>query len=793
MTDQDLSPAERYARARERQARLRTGFGAFEAGLGFEADEFQRRAGQALEDGTSVLVAAPTGAGKTVVAEFAVRLALDEGRRLFYTAPIKALSNQKFHELAAVHGAERVGLLTGDTVVNGDAQIVVMTTEVLRNMIYEGSSRLESLGFVVLDEVHYLADRFRGPVWEEVIIMLPDHVRLVSLSATVSNAEEFGAWLAEVRGETEVIVSERRPVPLYHHIMVGDRVYDMFGRDGKPNPALKRFTPRPGGYRGHGPGRDRGRHRDRGRDRSRAQRDRLPRRASRVQVIEELRGRGLLPAITFIFSRNGCDEAVTQCLAAGVLLTDREDRARIQERLDALAGTLEEADLGVLGFATFSQGLLAGVAAHHAGMLPQFKQLVEQLFQEGLLSVVFATETLALGINMPARTVVLEQLTKFNGETHATITPGEFTQLTGRAGRRGIDVEGHALVVWNPQLDPAEAAGLAVKRSYRLVSSFRPTYNMAANLATRLSDEEAETVLETSFAQFQADRGVVGLAKRVRKNEEALESYAGNMECERGDFAEYHRLRRQLSAAERQGRGGGDREARERRRQDLLLALRAHPCHGCPDRERHARWADRWWKLRKDTDSLIRQIEGRTSSIAKVYRRVCAVLEALEFLPDNLSQIIRIYGERDLLTALSVREGVWDGLGPAEAAGLAAALVYQPRRDDAALPERYPTERLTEALERVFRLWSQVEDLEEQHRLPRTPRPEPGLVWPVYRWAQGRSLEGVLRRGDMAAGDFVRWAKQTVDLLDQIAQVAEPGTRGVLEAAIDAVRRGVVI
>jgi len=450
--------------------------------------------------------------------------------------------------------------------------VVVMTTEVLRNMIYAGSRQLEHLGFVVMDEVHYLADRFRGAVWEEVILQLPEHVALVSLSATVSNAEEFGDWLVTVRGDTTVVVDEHRPVPLWQHMMVGNRLLDLFaGEDDagelQVDPDLVRHTRdldrqsavwdrgRGRGPRGGGNGRS-------------STRFRPP---SRTTVIDRLDRDGLLPAITFVFSRAGCDAAVGQCVRSGLRLTTEEETAEIRRTVERRTAELPQADLAVLGYWEWLEALERGVAAHHAGLLPAFKETVEELFVRGLVRAVFATETLALGINMPARTVVLERLVKFNGESHAELTPGEYTQLTGRAGRRGIDVEGHAVVIWQPGVDPEQVAGLASTRTYPLRSSFRPGYNMAVNLVERLGTESARELLEQSFAQFQADRSVVGLAKRLERNREALAGYAeaaGGHTGEPEDFAafqEYMDLRGRVSEREkllaRQGRSAQRAEA----------------------------------------------------------------------------------------------------------------------------------------------------------------------------------------------------------------------------------------
>jgi ATP-dependent RNA helicase HelY len=558
----------------------RSELGQFSELLTFRLDPFQVQACEALERGHGVLVCAPTGAGKTVVGEFAVHLALAAGRKCFYTTPIKALSNQKHNDLVRRYGAEQIGLLTGDQSINGDAPVVVMTTEVLRNMLYAGSETLRALSFVVMDEVHFLADRMRGAVWEEVILHLPDDVRLVSLSATVSNAEEFGGWIQTVRGDTAVVVDEHRPVPLWQHVLVGKRLFDLFdydseGRQHLVDPDLIRhiahrreaerltdWQPRRRGPQRHHGGPS------------------LYRPPSRPDVIASLDREGLLPAITFIFSRAGCDAAVKQCLRSPLRLTNDEDRVRIAEVIDRRCGDLADSDLAVLDYYEWREGLLRGLAAHHAGMLPIFRHTVEELFTAGLVKAVFATETLALGINMPARTVVLEKLVKFNGEQHLPLTPGEYTQLTGRAGRRGIDVEGHAVVLWHPDVEPAEVAGLASTRTFPLKSSFAPSYNMTINLVNQMGPEQAHALLERSFAQYQADRSVVGLVRGVERGEKMLGEIAAELGWDRRKnsdreppILDYVRLRAKIGERER----AQSRASRLQRRQvttDALAALR---------------------------------------------------------------------------------------------------------------------------------------------------------------------------------------------------------------------------
>ncbi|WP_129838564.1 DEAD/DEAH box helicase [Streptomyces sp. RFCAC02] len=934
MTDDMMSPAERYSAARRRAVEQATALAPFRELYDFELDPFQIEACRALEEGKGVLVAAPTGSGKTIVGEFAVHLALAQGRKCFYTTPIKALSNQKYTDLVKRYGAGQVGLLTGDNSVNSDAPVVVMTTEVLRNMLYAGSRALDGLAYVVMDEVHYLSDRFRGAVWEEVIIHLPESVTLVSLSATVSNAEEFGDWLDTVRGDTRVIVSEHRPVPLWQHVLAGRRMLDLFEESGdkrEVNPDLLRLV-RTEGARGYG-GRDRVRaSRDRrraaDRERERRQRSRVwtP---SRAEVIDRLDAEGLLPVITFIFSRAGCEAAVQQCLHAGLRLNDPAARTRVREIVERRTAAIPDEDLHVLGYFEWLEGLERGIAAHHAGMLPAFKEIVEELFVHGLVKAVFATETLALGINMPARSVVLEKLVKWNGEQHADITPGEYTQLTGRAGRRGIDVEGHAVVLWQQGMDPGAVAGLAGARTYPLRSSFKPSYNMAVNLVSQFGRHRSRELLETSFAQFQADRAVVGISRQVRKNEAGLDGYREAMTCHLGDFDEYARLRRELKdretdlarqgAAQRRaaaaaslerlrpgdiihvptgkfaglalvldpgtgapgGRGRGPRggfdqhegprplvltaerqvkrlalmdfpapvepldrmrvpksfnarspqsrrdlasalrtkaghyePGRHRRRRSdaaddteitrLRSAIRAHPCHGCSEREDHARWAERYHRLRRDTAQLERRIEGRTNTIARTFDQVAALLTELGYLrgdevTEDGRRLARLYGELDLLASECLRDGVWEGLDPAELAACVSALVYEARSaDDAPAPE-VPGGEARRALGDMVRIWGRLDALEEQYRIGHVTgvgqrEPDLGFAWPVHRWARGEGLDAVLRDADMPAGDFVRWCKQVIDVLGQIAGAAPAGGTVARNArrAVDQVLRGVV-
>jgi ATP-dependent RNA helicase HelY len=662
-----------------------------------------------------------------------------------------------------------------------------------------------------------------------------------------------------------------------------------------------------------------------GRGGHRPHRYRVPR---RPEVIERLDRAGLLPAITFIFSRAGCDGAAAQCVAAGLRLTTPEESAQITEVAQRKTADIPDPDRSVLGYSEWLAGLQRGIAAHHAGLLPTFKEVVEELFEAGLIRAVFATETLALGINMPARTVVLERLDKWNGETHANLTPGEYTQLTGRAGRRGIDVEGHAVVLWQPGVDPGAVAGLAGTRTYPLTSSFKPSYNMAVNLTGQFGRAKAATLLESSFAQFQADRAVVPLARQVRLARDELDRLGSGMNCDRGDIAEYARIRAELTDRERQlarersavrradaerslerlrrgdiiqvtaGRRAGvaivleqqpagsllvltsgrqikrlsaadftgpaepvdhiripswfsERSPKHRRdlsvtvrdrladrdlarpargaphQDDAELAaarrkLHEHPCHACPDREQHVRQAERYRKQEREVEGLERRVAGRTHVIARTFERVCAVLDRLGYLRADAvtaegRRLGGIYTELDLLAAECLRRGLWDGLTAPELAASVSALSFESRRADEANPPRLPPGRVREVFGSMVRVWGELDQLEKDNGLSFMREPDLGFAWVAYQWARGHALQDVLNDAPgVAAGDFVRWTKQVIDLLDQVAAAAGtlrgengasgkgasgkggPGKGGpgnvaaVARSAAEAMRRGVI-
>jgi ATP-dependent RNA helicase HelY len=629
---------------------------------------------------------------------------------------------------------------------------------------------------------------------------------VVSLSATVSNAEEFGAWLAEVRGNTEIIVSEIRPVPLHQHVMFGDEMLELFERNSKQtrvNPELLQKHQ----ARQRSPYRSRNNRPSYQRPNERS----FPR-LEKPDVVETLDRADLLPAIFFIFSRAGCEKAVESCRRSGVRLTDRDQSLEIRRVAEARCSSIGDEDLDTLGYFDWLASLERGYAAHHAGMLPAFKEVVEELFLRKLVKVVFATETLALGINMPARTVVLERLDKFNGEARVQITAGEYTQLTGRAGRRGIDPEGHSVILWGQQLDPNVVAGLASKRTYPLNSSFRPTYNMAVNLTAAFGAHRASQVLERSFAQFQADRSVVGLAQVISEKQASLEGYEQAMQCHLGDFIQYSTIRSDISELERSGsslrsRGGKDMQStklmrtHESKLADLKRQLRAHACHGCNEREAHARWGERYQKLRREVIQAVNQIEQRTNQVAKTFERICSLLTQLEYLKpdgDDLevtaagNRLAKIYGDRDLLIAECVNRGVWQQLDAASLASMAAALVYENRRDEGDYEPKLPKGEFREALVATEEIQQRLYELQEEFRLPKESALELGMVWGIYRWATGARFDDVLKLTGLLPGDFIRWSKQIIDLLDQLANGADASLAETAYSAMDQIKRGIV-
>ena len=807
----------------------------------------------AVDAGRSVLVAAPTSSGKTVVAEHAVEQALAAGRRAFYTAPIKALSNQKFRDLGEMFGHHRVGLMTGDQVVAPDAPVVVMTTEVLRNMLYAGSDAVSDLAWVVLDEVHFLEDPYRGAVWEEVLLHLAPTVGLVALSATVSNAAELGDWITSVRGPTDVVVESRRPVRLLAHYLVaergrrgtGRRVHrtPLLGKGGKPNPDGHRFDLE--GSQRHGRGRSG---------------PWVPPR--RNEVITELAGAGLLPAIHFIFSRAGCDEARDTVMRDGLVLNDEREATAVDAHLAERLVTVGSADRVALGVEAWSEGLRRGIASHHAGMVPLFKEITEELFAAGLVKLVYATETLAMGVNLPARSVVIDRLTKFTGQTHEVLTPGQFTQLTGRAGRRGLDVEGHALVCWSPFVPFDRVAGLAGSRDFVLRSAFRPTYNMVANMVDSRTRAEAVDLLARSFAQFQVDRRTATRLQRTSAKREEVErlrrSLGDNAMDASGSASQRRAVGRPVAVAVlRPGdvvlpddgqahvvlsvanRGGGRIRVRtlDQAGRVALLGDGGDDDMGDPDlvgqvdlpapfvpddpgfrRELGRRLAglvvepragrpsgrsgqdgsgDRRRLARLERD-LAREAARPADVEGDLTARFDAALDVLSArgmvdgwtLTRRGRPLTSIHNEADLLVAEVIDAGVLDGLGAPMVAAVVSCLSYRKRG-----PGEPSTVRLAgqfpERFDHLTRLAGEVAAAEQEAGLTPAEPPDPGFAHRIHAWAGGAELADVLD-DDLPAGEFVRNVRLVADLLRQVAATAGPGVAAAALEAGEGLDRGII-
>ena len=781
----------------------------FEESLPFSLDAFQREAIDKLESGNGgVLVSAPTSSGKTIVAEYAIFRALRAGAKVLYTTPLKALSNQKYHDFVRAYGEGTVGLVTGENTINDAAPVVVMTTEILRNLIYEDPARLDLVRYVVLDEVHYIDDFPRGSVWEEIVIQAPRTIKLVGLSATIGNYREIADWMAENRGGMETVFHDVRPVELKMWLAINNRLYPLFKGDGGIDQRTwskaaqeEEASYRIGGYRG------------------------LPSN-DLLHVIEELRRFDMLPAIYFIFSRRGCREALQRCAYHEIDLTTAAEKEAIDlvaaERLQGLKDQDEEALFRRMVDARL---LRRGLAEHHAGLLPYHKEMVEELFQRGLIKVVFATETLSLGINMPARGVVVSSFTKFDGVNFSTLTTGELTQLMGRAGRRGIDVIGHGAILKEADVEVGTIYEVAMGPTLVVESKFLPSYNMALNLLRVYTPEEAEALMQRSFGQFQKRLAATETDERLTNVHERLADVRrmwDDPQVSIDDVAQYfkiedrrrairielRRLRRE-AGAERRGRHGG-RRGRGMGHATRLAQRLEIEAKGLLERQRKLkvvrspRFGELLQKygeirtLQQELDKGQREVVGQMDEYPRKLRRLSKILAETGFLEKNKPTdkglfAARVYGENTILVAEAVWLGWFEGLTPEELCAVMVMLAAEDRerRGDrqAHGPRRYPTPAIAQTARLIRSLYFRFADMERDLDEPNLRSPSHDYIDFAYRWSAAEPLDRIPLPANVDIGDAIKAMKAVYSLLRQL----EFALRQAKSPLLDSVSRAVIL
>jgi ATP-dependent RNA helicase HelY len=765
----------------------------FAASLPWPLDEFQEEAIDKLDAGAGVLVCAPTSSGKTVVAEYAIFRALAEGVQVIYTTPLKALSNQKFRDFQRAYGEGVVGLVTGENTINELAPIVVMTTEILRNVIYEDPQRLRDVSYVILDEVHYIDDFPRGSVWEEIIIQAPAHMKLVGLSATIGNYRELADWMSQNRGRIDTVYTDRRPVELRLWLSIQNRFHPLFGPDGVDQQTWARAsTEEEAAFRVN-------------RFRSLPSNDLL-------HVVAELERLKMLPAIYFIFSRRGCREALQRCAYHSLDLTTDAEKAAIGTLAAERVRSLKDPDEMTLYNRMVDGGMLRrGLAVHHAGLLPFHKELVEELFAQGLIKVVFATETLSLGINMPARAVVVSSFTKFDGVNFSNLTTGELTQLMGRAGRRGIDTLGHGIIAKEADVEIGTIYEVAMGEGLVIESKFLPNYNMVLNLLRIHAAAEAEKLMQRSFGQYQKLLAPTQAKQRLINLEERLRDLEKVWECDHGcrlrDLADYYRIedRRRVVRIElrrlrreafpsgppkgrTQGRGRGrgrrpqpqgpvgrqinrlDEEARS-----LLDEQRQLKTVRCPHFGDHVASYGDIHRLRAESAAGEKEVSGQFDEYARKFRRLRQVLIETGFLKDDKPTprgllASRIYGENTLVVTEAMALGLFEGLTAEELCAVLVMLTAEDRMRDRGPrpPRRYPTPGIAQVGRLVRSLYFRFSDLERELDEPNLRPPSHDYIDFAYRWASGEGLDTIPLPPNADIGDAIKAMKGLYSLLRQL-------------------------
>ena len=736
----------------------------------FELDDFQKEACKFIDDGKSVVVCAPTGAGKTVIAQHAIHKALEENKRIFYTTPLKALSNQKYYDFGEKYGSEKVGLLTGDTSINRNAQIVVMTTEVFRNMLYGTNfgavaDNLKDVRYVVLDEVHYMNDEQRGTVWEESIIYCPTNVQIIALSATVANADELTDWINTVHSKTELVDTDFRPVPL--------RFY--YFDSSQPSKLLPLLTPS-------------GQLNKKIRPEKRLFGKKLQNKRSFVKdIVRNLQENDMLPAIYFTFSRKKCDEQMEKC--ASLDLVTKGEQAQIKQFVDEYI-----AENPHLYNNKHLDYLYCGVASHHAGLLPAWKNLVEKLFQKGLIKVVFATETLAAGINMPARSTVISSTSKRTDSGHRMLTASEFLQMSGRAGRRGMDEVGYVVIVGTQFQSPEEVAELVLSDANPLESRFSPSYSMVLNLLQRFSLEEAKELILKSFGYFSAGSRLQPLlkAKEQMQNEISERNFICPSKLSDSELFEYDKLRH-IYVQNRQTYKKICKQERAKNRplppeavqfgketKALLHKMHNYPCDNCKLYKKHSKNVEVLSRFAIRLKKLDKEIERQRDIFWNKFLAHRSVLIDMGYLKDDYPTergvtTSQIRSENELFIAEIIFSNILENLTPAQLAAVVCAITTEDLRID--IPYLPISEPVRKTLNLIRNIRRKVEKVQNRYMVEAPMYINPYFSSLIELWVEGAEWETITEQIDMGEGDIVRSFKRVVDVLRQfttISNVPEP-------------------
>ena len=730
----------------------------------FELDDFQKEAVEHINSSKSIVVCAPTGAGKTCIAEHAIHRALEENTRLFYTTPLKALSNQKFYDFGRKYGEGNVGLLTGDTSINREAPIVVMTTEVFRNMLYNTNfgnvkDNLKDVKYVVLDEVHYMNDEQRGTVWEESIIYCPSTVQIIALSATVANSKQLCDWINTVHSKTELVYTDFRPVPLRHYYYDSSKPFDILSLltpDGKLNKKIK--PEKKMSYHSR----------------------QMKKRNTVKDVISVLHKKEMLPAIFFTFSRKKCDENMEKCSEINLITQNeaKQIREEIQEFLKEHTYLENNKNL---------EYLYNGVASHHAGLLPAWKLLVERLFQKGLIKVVFATETLAAGINMPARTTVISAISKRTDSGHRMLTANEFLQMSGRAGRRGMDKVGYVVVMGTQFQSPEEVATLVKSESNPLESQFSPTYSMVLNLLQNLELEQAKELILKSFGYFSSNDRLKPMIMQQLNCEQTLAKLK-NEKCPHGltneDFIEFNKLkekyivyRKLTRTLQKQAKQKGDKFAPEvleytnktRKMRETLQKYNCEICRGYKKHMKNLEIISRYEKRYKET---CKNIEKQKDIYWNKFLAHKDILERMGYIingspTDSGVTCSMIRAENELFLSEIVLKGILDELEPYELASVVCSLVTEDLRTDV-YPNSPISKNTRKALNRIKEVRKKIAIMQRDYDIDTEMYINSYYSPLMEQWVQDTPWEDIAKQVDSSEGDIVRIFKRTVDVLRQL-------------------------